>query len=858
MTVKLFISYAHKDENFKENLEEHLSSLKRQGVIEAWNDRDITAGQKWEDEIDNNISNADLILLLISASFNNSDYCSSKEVQQAIQQHNQGDSVVIPVILRPCDWHDLPFSKFQGLPKDGMPIAKWGDEDEAWLNVIEGLKKAIKDFNSKKKAIKVLESVKETALNKSTITWLEDTEVQLNHRKGDIVRLSDIYIPPDLEEYESKSANFINNADASKFIDSDKNLVIFGDSQMGKTSLLKFYYKKLFYAKKVIYIDLSLDVNAISDYKKTLQRAIEQQYNNLMFDDLKGQRNLILIDNFDKTKLNKRSATNFINFIEDLGLRIIITSNEEYGCIIDEYSIFDSFKKLKIMGLGNKKRDDLITKWVSLGQETTISESNLYQQVDYITDNINKVLKKNVVPSRPIYIIMVLQMFEAQTKMDIELTSYGHCYQQLIYNSLESIKIKPKDYGLYLNILTELAWWAFTKSKSIAFTETDNFFSKYNSDYIADFNRVEVLDKLVKCGILSKDVNGYNFRYPYLFYFFVAKKIADNCNDSEEYENYIDELIKKLHREDYANILIFVTHHSSSKIVLKKIEGCLNSQYSGLKQATFGKENLSFINNFITSIPKLVIEQREIQSERDKHNKNLDRLDALEDNTEMDVNDEILSDINRVFKSIEISGQIIKSRHYNLKKNELSDLAVFSIDAGLRFASYFLDISESAKESVINLIAENISNDPESSNEVIRKYAEKSYLFLTYSVLSMVIQKISNSIGAKEVNEIYEQISKEKGTPAYNLIKLSIDLHFGKKIDINFIKDMRSSFKDNVVCLRLMKEFLIHHIYMFPVEYQVKQQLSDILDIPIDKQSRLEQVSKNKSALNFQEFKRVE
>lgn len=160
MVSKVFISYAHKDESFKDNLEEHLSSLKRRGVIDAWSDREIIAGQEWENEIDENLSEANIILLLISSSFNNSDYCSSKEVSIAIQNHREGKAVVIPIILRPCDWHDMPFSDLQGLPKDGVPVSKWDDEDEAWLNVIDGLKKAIKAFNDKKKRLKPLRALK--------------------------------------------------------------------------------------------------------------------------------------------------------------------------------------------------------------------------------------------------------------------------------------------------------------------------------------------------------------------------------------------------------------------------------------------------------------------------------------------------------------------------------------------------------------------------------------------------------------------------------------------------------------------------------------------------------------------------
>ena len=154
MAVNLFISYSHKDEKFKEDFEDHLSSLKDQNIIDVWHDREIIAGQEWKDEIDENLANSEIIIFLVSASFNSSQYCTSIELTQAIKQHQEGKSILIPVIIRHCDWQAYSYGKFQGLPKDGKPIASWSDSDEGWLDVIQGLKKTIVEFEGRKKKVK--------------------------------------------------------------------------------------------------------------------------------------------------------------------------------------------------------------------------------------------------------------------------------------------------------------------------------------------------------------------------------------------------------------------------------------------------------------------------------------------------------------------------------------------------------------------------------------------------------------------------------------------------------------------------------------------------------------------------------
>ena len=143
--IRLFYSYSHKieDETLRDELEEALALLKRQGLISGWHDRKIGAGDEWKGAIDKNLEEAQVVLLLVSASFLASDYCWDVETKRAIERHDQGEAKVIPVILRPCDWHGAPFGKLQSLPKDGKAVTSWTNKDEAWTDVALGIRRAI-------------------------------------------------------------------------------------------------------------------------------------------------------------------------------------------------------------------------------------------------------------------------------------------------------------------------------------------------------------------------------------------------------------------------------------------------------------------------------------------------------------------------------------------------------------------------------------------------------------------------------------------------------------------------------------------------------------------------------------------
>ena len=141
--VDLFYSYAHEDEKLRDELDGHLALLRRKGVIRPWHDRGIVPGQKWDEAIDRELGMADLILLLVSMDFLNSDYIWGKELATAVERARRGDASVIPVLLRAVDIEDAPFAHLQGLPTDLRPVTSWPNRDEAWTDVAKGIRRAV-------------------------------------------------------------------------------------------------------------------------------------------------------------------------------------------------------------------------------------------------------------------------------------------------------------------------------------------------------------------------------------------------------------------------------------------------------------------------------------------------------------------------------------------------------------------------------------------------------------------------------------------------------------------------------------------------------------------------------------------
>jgi hypothetical protein len=154
--VNVFISYAHEDEDYKDELMMFLNPMARKGDIKIWNDRAIIAGEEWDDEIKKALDESNVVLLLISPAFLASDYINATELKNALEQHGKNKKVIVPVMLRACDVNsfvldndeDTKISRFQGLPKNFIPVKKWADRDEAWMSVVNGLKLVLNKLRS--------------------------------------------------------------------------------------------------------------------------------------------------------------------------------------------------------------------------------------------------------------------------------------------------------------------------------------------------------------------------------------------------------------------------------------------------------------------------------------------------------------------------------------------------------------------------------------------------------------------------------------------------------------------------------------------------------------------------------------
>lgn len=122
----VFISYSRKDTAEKEHLLTHLKVLQNAGHIETWSDAQIAAGADWERDIDTAIQQAQVAILLITASFLTSDFVLRTEVPAFLERQQQHGLIIYPILAKACAWKSVPWlARMSTRPFSGRPV--WSD-----------------------------------------------------------------------------------------------------------------------------------------------------------------------------------------------------------------------------------------------------------------------------------------------------------------------------------------------------------------------------------------------------------------------------------------------------------------------------------------------------------------------------------------------------------------------------------------------------------------------------------------------------------------------------------------------------------------------------------------------------------
>ncbi len=667
----------------------------------------------------------------------------------------------------------------------------------------------------------------------------------------DQIKLSEIFIYPDLEAFESNLTNINDYIDSKNLIGHPKikRCVLEGNSQSGKSSLLKMLFLDYYNSGYYPILLSGKNINK-PEFSKIIKKAFIKIYSDKESDyeaykQLDKKKKIILIDDFHKTKIPQKKTQEFLNQATKNFDQIITTVDTIHGMLPQIHAEFADYSSYSIEPFGYKKTNDLIVKYHYLNENPlSIQEQVFLEKTRHSFDQVRTILGNKIMPSYPIFLLSILKSLES-TAFDLNETSYGYCYQSLIHIALSNTaKVKNDDMSIYMNFIKELAYFLYkSETKNIIEPKLLEFYNDYSKQFVVHpFNKI--IENLLKSQILKEEESYYEFGYKYIFYFLVAKHISDIIN-TDEGKTQLKELFEYLHLEDNANILVFITHHTNDISFINDSLFSAMLPFENIQPITLEKDGIYYhhiydiaieISNDIIEQNKIPEEERERQlivqdkANRETKNNNSDNLDNLGNLNNQDELNEVLHPFMQAYRSIDLVGQIVKNRKGSLSKDNIIELISEVYLTGFRTISYLGNTFKDAKLELIEELKEKISE--EDSKDVIKKKINAFFQMISLQACLGIFSKIIYSVGIKDLNQLYNEVADKIDTTAAKLVSFSINSYYNK-ISVEDIIKLSKEFKDNIVAMHILKSRVKSYIYNNHIDFRKKQQIAQALNMKI-------------------------
>lgn len=841
---KIFISYCHKDNEYLEDLKKYITPIAEKYGFSIWDDTEILSGKKLFDIINQELNTFNLMICLISPDYLSSPACQDEfNVILQKSQNSDIDAInVFPIIVRNCSWKHSEVGKFKCQPNDGQPIAKLlkeNDKDDIYVDIADALAKTLdelkKNFN--------IEQPLEPKSNNLFLNHINSLGMVIKHPKKDVLQLEDIYVYPDIKDISDESVIQKQYYNIDDILEKYHLMCFMGTEEIGKTSLSKKLASDfLIKNQKVVLLD-GEDIK-VTNPEELVKKFIKKYKLNHTLENYSNS--VLIIDNFSKITMNDKYINQLLDKTKKFfsTIILIIDKNE-----IVQYQVKlsnNGFSLLEILSFGHKKRSEFIKKWLLINEDNldiALNNDILYK-MDYITSQFESMMKKNIMDSKPIYLVTIIQLLDGLSNYSdkFTLTSFGHCYHVLIMGMLNKARIDLRqDSDGILNFLGFLSFEFYKKSiREISMHD----FNEFQNKYAENFNiPKDIKDKLLNSGIIYVNTDDMiKFSQNYLYYFCCAKHIADNFS---KHSDEITLLCENIHNEDKANILIFLVHHfRDDKLLLDEV--LTHSIYLLDNHNAFYmtlEDNKKFINLLGDTIKNIVWKEKDVIDERDKilqQKELLKNEDSILENSLTEENKEIeyavfqdnIQDILSALRSLEVIGQIAKNRNSSIKLGSLNELLEISYDIGLRILGFYLELFSSTYEDIKQMIEEilldnrNITTQSDIAEEV-----ENLIRNFCFNVCFHIIKLIAKNTAHSNLIESSKNLADKKNIPAYKLILLASQLNINYQLPKDLILEISEDFKNNPLAYSLLRSLIVHHSYIYDLDYKDVQWICSKLTI---------------------------
>lgn len=729
------------------------------------------------------------------------------------------------------------------------------------------------------------EEIQETIINKpeekkqvipeikeSFKIYLNDLEANFAHSKVDSLKLEDIYIAPDLKDLNNgKKTTTVKVENLDKLTDAidveGSKFTLLGNDSAGKSANCKYLFQKYFELGLYPVLINGLDVGS-NIRPETLQNIIEQKIDEqyevpFKLSEIDNKRVIVIIDDFHKaTKGKNRYWPALMKNLEELFLHIIVTGNSLM--LIENLNKQDAFINFKIYALlefGPKFRYELVNKWNTIGIETRFVDHNeILRKNDAYISHIKAIIGKNYIPSYPFYLLSILQALESGNVQNPNYSIHGFYYEVLINDCFNKAIKDKKEISLYYNYLTQFCFFLFEQGvKDVSLEEFDAFHNLYCQKHDLTYRKETILETFDSAKLLYVNNRVY-IKEKYVYYFFTAKYIANEIANKQEIKELVTKMCYRVFRDEYASIIMFVTHLSKDNFIINELVNIANTLFPEANTAQL-QDEVKEINELVESIPQQVLEIVNVDDQRNEELQEEEELEQLEKELEEEktnyddfsLDDDIstidfFARITRALKTIDILGQVAKKHWGELDGEQKLSLVTTTYNLGLRSLSYYLNILQHNSKDIVKhisqLIKEKHFKDKYSLEKGVEEAAKNFIFRLCFMSSFGIIKRVSNAIGYDKLRNTFDKALEAQPYNSVKLIDLSIKLGYSSiATQIELIEGYKDEMERNKLSMVVLQNLVIDYMYMFDTDYKTKSRICDKLGISVQEQIKIDQTS---------------
>lgn len=680
---------------------------------------------------------------------------------------------------------------------------------------------------------------------------LNSVGTNFTHRRKSQLTLPDIFVWPSLRRAVSSTkmqngSLELNEVDSEDLVSRSNEfsdfIVVRGGEQSGKTALSKALASS--FSRKGIH-PLLMDASHVSSWREKslnerLDAAISAAYGKGSRDDyrqLAPSRKVLIIDDFDLSQVSKGYFDGLRALRPHFG-RVVLFLGSYPGLevALSEFLSDESFVDAEIFDIldaGPGNRLSLIEKWIAIGHpdpecdEQKVMAARLSKVVD-------ETLGRNLIPTSPVFILIVLQRAELAQDLDtvVKSGSQGFLYESLIIQAL-SAKVKAASVVTCLAYLSHFASELMsTGSDEMSQTLFDGFHVSHCNRYALNVPIARLQEQLVDAGILEQSGGVVSFKYPFHNYYFTARALSQ-IDSWLLLEPEIDRLVESIHTERNANILLFIAHiKRNAQIAEKLIVKALGMFPDRGEADLFGSHDL--IDRYDSTTVRAILREGSRSAQLEENQRDL--LTAEESERELTalaearlkekINDAL--SMNAAFKTLQVLGQILRNHAGEIERVEKLRIASTCSQLGLKVLDFMLSTVAAHGHELLEFRAAQLRAEFPKMNAL--EFAEEMEKFLPSFASNLcmgAIIKIANAIGAEDLAPTLDE--SLKGTPTNRFLRIVTHLEhfaeFPKKQLIDFQEDdlAGAGFLPNNV----LRRFIVRRLYLFPAREELKR---DVLD----------------------------